>query len=673
MICGAAATTIRSPVGPHPRKKPTSRRVIPLLSFPRLIGLCGWLAGSLCSAGPHWAYLPVKGPDLPSIQQDTWVREDLDRFILARIEKREWQPTGTADKRTLVRRAYLDLHGLPPTTEEIEKFVNDPRPDAWPRLIDSLLESPRYGERWGRHWLDVARYADTNGMDEDIAYPSAWRYRDYVIASFNQDKPFDTFIVEQLAGDLLPSENLAQKREQTSGLGFLSVGPKMLACDDPDKMRRDIVDEQLDTMGRAFLGMTIGCARCHDHKIDPISIQEYYGLAGIFMSTKTLTKYTVVADFHEHDLTADQVRQGWAKVKELEGQQSQKDLAQEERERLGRELAALKEKLPSPYLVMGPTEYPTQNVKVHLRGDYQTLGEEVPRGIPAAWTGGATVAMPEKQSGRLELARWIASPDNPLTARVMVNRIWRWHFGRGLVPTPDNFGGLGEKPTHPELLDHLARRFIEAGWSVKAMHRLLMNSATYRQSSHASQVLLDDDPENQLFARWKRRRLEAEAIRDSILMKSGRLDLAMGGSLLKARDNRYADRSHLEAHSLVPRRTVYLPVYRSTGYDGLKAFDVSDPAVPEGDRRTSTVASQALFLMNSQFMHESSSALAQKIMAVPQDQRTSWAVRSVLGRETTSDEVKRTHLFVKTYGAEEQAWAAFARVLFSSNEFLYLE
>ena len=309
--------TARSPSGWHEsgglqsRKKPDPHSVNGPLSLPRLIGLYGCLAGSLCSAGPHWAYLPLKEPDLPNIQQDTWVREDVDRFILARIEKREWQPTGTADKLTLVRRAYLDLHGLPPTTEQIESFVNDPRPDAWQRLIDSLLESPRYGERWGRHWLDVARYADTNGMDEDIAYPSAWRYRDYVIDSIHKDKPFDTFIIEQLAGDLLPSEDLAQQREQTSALGFLSVGPKMLACDDPDKMRRDIVDEQLDTVGRAFLGMTIGCARCHDHKIDPISIQEYYGLAGIFMSTKTLTKYTVVADFHEHDLTADEVRQGW--------------------------------------------------------------------------------------------------------------------------------------------------------------------------------------------------------------------------------------------------------------------------------------------------------------------------------------------------------------------------
>lgn len=618
-------------------------------------------------------YAPIEDPVPPKVKSSDWVREDLDRFILVQIEKRDWQPTETADKRTLVRRAYLDLHGLPPTNEQIKAFLEDKRPDAWARLIDSLLESPRYGERWGRHWLDVARYADTNGMDEDIAYTSAWRYRDYVINSFNQDKPFNTFIIEQLAGDLLPSENLTQKREQTTGVGFLSVGPKMLACDDPDKMRRDIVDEQLDTTGRAFLGMTIGCARCHDHKIDPISIQEYYGLAGIFMSTKTLTKYTVVADFHQHDLTEKEVQDGWVKVKKLEGQRGKKDLSKEDKERLDGEIAALKKQLTPPFKVMGPTEYPTQNVKVHLRGDYQTLGEEVPRGVPVAWTHGNKIAMPEKQSGRLELARWIASPENPLTPRVIVNRLWRWHFGRGIVPTPDNFGGLGEAPTHPALLDHLARRFVSSGWSVKAMHRVMMNSATYRQSSHALQVMLDDDPENKLYARWNRRRLEAEAIRDSILMKSGRLDLTMGGSMMKARSNRYVDRGHLKAHSLVPRRTVYLPVYRSTGYEGMKAFDFSDPAVPDGNRRASTVASQALFLMNSQFMHQSSDAFAKKIMAVPANERASWAIQHVLGRKATSEEKQRAQSFVGDYGNEEKAWSAFARVLFSSNEFLYLE
>jgi hypothetical protein len=641
--------------------------------FGRIISCLGLLIVPHLGAETEWAYAPVENPELPKVDTADWTREEMDFFVLAGIEKRDYLPTKPATKRTLIRRAYLDLHGLPPSTSQIEAFLSDERPDAWGRLIDELLQSPRYGERWGRHWLDVARYADTNGMDEDIAHPSAWRYRDYVIRSFNKDKPFDRFIVEQLAGDLLPAKDLVQKREQIVGLGFLSVGPKMLACDDPDKMRRDIVDEQMDTMGRAFLGMTIGCARCHDHKIDPISIKDYYGLAGIFMSTKTLTKYSVVAEFHEHDLTKEEHQKKWLEVRRLEGEQKKKETPKDKKDKLAKEITALKKGLPAPFKVMGVTEYPTQDVKVHLRGDYLTLGEEVPRGVPAIWTEGEKVAMPEKQSGRLELARWIASADNPLTARVIVNRLWRWHFGRGIVPTPDNFGGLGEKPTHPKLLDHLARKFVESGWSVKSMHRLMMNSATYRQSAEADLALVEYDPENKLFARWQRRRVESEVVRDSILMKANRLDLDMGGSMLVVQPNKYVNQGKLTEHSMVPRRTVYLPVYRSSGYDGQKAFDTADPAVSNGNRRTSTVAGQALYLMNSELMHASSKALADFVISKASDNRPAWMIKHVFGRDPTKDESARGITFVESYGDEKAALAAFARVLLSSNEFLYME
>ncbi len=265
-----------------------------------------------------WSFIkPVKSAP-PGVRDLKWPRNEIDHFTLAGMDRAELLPAPEADRRTLVRRAYLDLHGLLPTTEQARAFVVDDRPDAWERLIDELLSSPRYGERWGRHWLDVARYSDSNGMDEDIAHPEAWRYRDYVIRSFNEDKRFDHFIVEQLAGDLLTGESLEQRREQVAALGFLSVGPKMLACDDPDKMRRDIVDEQLDTTGRAFMGMTLGCARCHDHKFDPVSTEDYYGLAGIFLSTKTLTKYTVVAHYHLHDLTEPGTTARWTEIGELE-------------------------------------------------------------------------------------------------------------------------------------------------------------------------------------------------------------------------------------------------------------------------------------------------------------------------------------------------------------------
>ena len=631
-------------------------------------------ASLLMEAGQEgWAYREVSNPKLPEVRQKEWAREDLDYFVQARIEQEGFEPAKEASKRLLVRRAYFDLHGLPPSAEQVEAFLSDQSDKAWENLIESLLASPRYGERWGRHWLDVARYSDSNGMDEDIAHPSAWRYRDYVIESFNNDKPFNQFIIEQLAGDLLPAENLTQQRAQTLGLGFLSVGPKMLACDDPDKMRRDIVDEQMDTMGRAFLGMTIGCARCHDHKIDPISIEDYYGLAGIFMSTKTLTKYSVVAEFHEHDLTEKKHREMWAEVARLEESKNKNETPQGEKDRLVGEISRLKKDLPAPFKVMGVTEYPTQDVRVHLKGDYLTLGDLVPRGVPSAWTGGEKIEMPAEQSGRLELARWISSAKNPLTPRVIVNRLWRWHFGRGIVATPDNFGGLGEEPSHPKLLDHLASLFINSGWSVKSMHRVLMNSATYRQSASAAGDVLEKDPENQLLARWQRRRVESEVIRDSILFKSGRLNFEMGGSLVEVRPNKYIDRAPLQKQAQIPRRTVYLPVYRSTGYDDQKVFDAADPTAPDGNRRCSTVAGQALFLMNSELIHQSSEHLASLVLEHPESERGEWLIRRVLDREATQDELLKGQEFLSEYPDRQEGWAAFARVLFASHEFMYVE
>ena len=648
--------------------------IVLLLTIPLLAG-----EKKLPAAPALWALGPVVEGPLPAVAHEEWVIQPLDRFILAKIESAGQVPAVRADRRALVRRAYLDLHGLPPATEEQEAALLDNRPDAWARLIDRLLASPRYGERWGRHWLDIARYADSNGMDEDIAHPEAWRYRDYVIASFNEDKPFDQLIVEQLAGDLLPAENAAQKQTRLTGLGFLSVGPKMLACDDPDKMRRDIADEQIDTTGRAFLGMTLGCARCHDHKFDPISAKDYYGLAGIFMSTRTLTDYKVVAKIHEHDLTDPAVGEKHRKIDQGQEQLKKKDLAAAEKSRLEGEIAALQKDLPPRVKVLGVTESPTEDTPVHLRGNYLTLGDPVPRRLPLILAGENQPPMPKDHSGRLELARWIGSAGNPLTARVMANRVWRWHFGRGIVPTPDNFGKLGVPPTHPELLDHLATRLVAGGWSLKALHREIMLSATYQQSAAADRKLKQGDPENQLFARWQPRRVEAEVLRDSILAKSGRLDTTMGGSLLKMRANHYVERDQLPEYEKTPRRTVYLPVLRSSGYDGQNAFDFPDPAVIEGDRRSSTVAPQALYLMNSPLMHDSAAALAEWLLKSTPDTdtggRTAWLIRHLFGREATEAERARGTTFLAGSAPDKEAssWAAMARVLFTCNEFLYIE
>ena len=631
-----------------------------------------------------WSFVrPEKGP-LPEVTgKPDWVRNEIDQFILARLEQAGLAPAQEADRRTLVRRAYLDLHGLPPTASQVEAFVLDNRPDAWELLVDELLSSPRYGERWGRHWLDVARYSDSNGMDEDIAHPEAWRYRDYVIRSFNEDKRFDQFIVEQLAGDLLPSRDLAEKRDQHAALGFLSVGPKMLACDDPDKMRRDIVDEQLDTTGRAFMGMTLGCARCHDHKFDPVSTEDYYGLAGIFLSTKTLIKYSVVAQYHLHDLTEPDVAERWKQVSDLEKKKGDKKTSKEEKEKLGAQIADLKKGLPPRHRVMGVTEDATTDTKVHLRGNYMTLGKSVPRRVLPVIAGLEQAPMPAKQSGRLELARWIAGADNPLTARVIANRLWRWHFGRGLVPTPDNFGILGERPTHPALLDYLALRLVEGDWSLKALHREIMSSATYRQSSHSDRAR-KLDPENKLLARWMPRRMEAEVVRDSILFKAKRLDLAMGGGVIEGKPTEYINKGKMAEWIKSRRRTVYLPVIRSAGYDELNAFDFADPSVPDGNRRTSTVTPQALVLMNSPLVHESAMKIAgimlERTEGLDPSGRADWLIRHYHGRPGRGDEISRLVEHVRSYPVEEgvgqreqRTWAGVARALMAANEFLYIE
>ncbi len=625
-----------------------------------------------------WSLVYPDEPKIPEVDNINWVNNSIDSFILEKIESQDLQPSERANKHKLVRRAYLDLLGIPPTIEEVKQFTENQSPNAWEELIEELLSSPRYGERWGRHWLDVARYSDSNGMDENIAHPEAYRYRDYVIKSFNQDKPFNQFIIEQLAGDLLPSENLEKSREQTIASGFLSVGPKMLACDDPDKMRRDIVDEQLDTTGRAFMGMTFGCARCHDHKFDPISIEDYYGLAGIFMSTKTLTKYTVVAELHHFDMSTQEVKEQHKKISNIEKKKSEKGISEENKKKLDEEISALKKNLDKPYEIMSVTEYPTEDLRVHLRGDYQTLGNTVPRRLPPALAGMVQPQMPSSQSGRLELARWIASDQNPLTSRVIVNRIWRWHFGRGIVSTPDNYGELGERPSHPDLLDHLALQFIHSNWSIKSLHRLIMNSATYQQSSSSNEMARKKDPDNKLFARWKIRRLESESIRDSVLSKSKLLDLKGGGSMLSAKKHKYANRGKLSEHIKSNKRTIYLPVMRSSGYDGQNAFDFPDPALLNGNRKSSTVTPQALFLMNSDLIHRSSTSLANIILEQSEksiQEKIKWTIYHLLSRPAEDKEIQIASEFLNSYSNNDlkSAWSAFTRGILASNEFIYIE
>ncbi len=792
-----------------------------------------------------WAFQPVNDPAPPEVRRESWVQSPIDRFVLARLEQEGLAPASPADKLTLLRRATFDLTGLPPTEEEIARFTADASPDAFERVVTRLLASPRHGERWGRHWLDVARYADSTGNDEDHRYPHAWRYRDYVIAAFNEDTPYDQFVREQIAGDLLPSDDPdGVNRRGIVATGFLALGPKALAQRDKDKMLYDVYDEQMDVVTKAFMGLTVTCARCHDHKFDPILTKDYYSLAGIFASTRSfrfprvfvskpwvtplapeeeyqgylrhrdaiaakrfeiddivgehlerhnrrlvgsLAKYMAAARRLYHDATnpaataADErldedVLSRWVSYLEprtdddrshlsdwrsapeqelpkiaLAYQGRFEEIACEWHETMRRwrqavkravkdknmpppdrpkfdpeedrffhdvhfaeggpftlseqeqdavipaptaaAVAGLRQELkhleatlpPEPELASSVAEGDVVQQKVFIRGDHHNPGEPVSRGFPAIlgrW-GEPPVA---QGSGRLALAEWLTRDDHPLTARVMMNRIWHWHFGEGLVRSPNNFGKLGERPTHPELLDYLAKRFVEGGWSVKKMHRLLMLSSTYQMSSEATADTLAKDRENKLLTRFERRRLDIEAIRDGLLAIDGSLDLEMGGTLQSGygtdRENSN-DRLSLNPEK-VNRRLVYLPLRRANLPTLLNLFDFGDATTTTGKRSGTNVAPQALFMMNSEFVAARARNLARKLLdddSGPENaQRLERAYLITLNRPPESHEIESGLAYLDRLGSRASgsmegldAWQSLCRVLMASNEFIYLE
>jgi cytochrome c553 len=615
-----------------------------------------------------WAFQPPVTPAIPVVKDDKWAKSPLDHFTLAKLEAKGLRPAPQADKRTLIRRATFDLIGLPPTPQEIDAFVADDSAEAFAKVVDRLLASPQYGERWGRHWLDVARYADSNGLDENIAHGNAWRYRDYVVAAFSKDKPYDQFVLEQLAGDLLPNAAKETGRhERLIATGFLALGPKVLAEVDEKKMEMDIIDEQIDTVGRAFLGLTLGCARCHDHKFDPIPTEDYYALAGIFKSTRAMENFRKIARWWENAIATA-----------------------EDRDRVALySLAGAFEKIPAAVpSAMGVTEGHVSDAQIHVRGSHLKLGKAVPRHVPRVLARGEEPTFDDRQSGRLQLADWLVRPDHPLTSRVMVNRIWRWHFGQGIVRSTDNFGMLGERPCDPELLDWLAMQFVEKKWSVKAMHRLIMLSSTYQMSSAYDLKAAEIDPENRLRWRADVRRLEAEEIRDSLLAVGDLLDTTMGGSLLQVKNREFffdhtsKDTTRYDSH----RRAIYLPVVRNHVYDLFQLFDFPDPAVTTGDRATTTVAPQALFMMNSDLVSEVSESMAAKVLKSEKDDadRVQRLYRKAYGRAATAKEVERGLAHVKEVesaleGKESdaakrrvRAWASLCHLIVAANEFIYV-
>ena len=785
-----------------------------------------------------WSFKPISHAAPPAVKQQDWAASPLDRFVLANLEKNGLKPAPPADKTTLLRRATFDLTGLPPTEKEIQDFLADKSPNAYEKVVDRLLASPRYGERWGRHWLDAMRYADSTGSDEDHRYPHAWRYRDYVIQAFNDDMPYNQFVREQLAGDVLaegPKSGVGYRGIVATG--FLALGKKALAQKDLPLKRYDVVDDQIDVTAKAFLGLTVTCARCHDHKFDPIATKDYYQLAAVFASTLSYTKgqdgdpvqtplapagqfeafkkqwteylgvqkdiakildfdrdakkhrdeqekqipaymqaayrvygknepaasvaadtkldeklltrwvsylkvksnpelakWHAATDANRQEIAAQyqedfrrsayqydqdlswwkQAEQSFPSAGKIAGPRpvmnKQKDpffvatwiengplyrskdeqiatLAPEKAEQIRALLtrsAELAKNLPTQEIPMACAvkEGETMDQKVFIRGDYHSLGDKVAPTVPSILALNAPEGPVSTKSGRLELADWIVDPRNPIPSRVMMNRIWQGHFGDGIVRTPDNFGRLGERPSNPELLDYLAAAFMENGWSIKKMNRMIMLSSTYRMSAAFDEEKKSKDPENRLLSHFPRQRLSIEEIRDAYLAMGGDLDLTMGGTLdpgVGTDGETSSSRISMNPES-TNRRSIYLPLRRSNLPTLYTLFDFGDATSPEGKRSPTTVATQALFVMNSPMVVREAKALTDTVLKQEkQDRRRIEELYiRILDRRPDAGEIDNGLTYVQSLHrkwndiGEEKAWTSLCHALMASNEFIYV-
>ncbi len=679
-----------------------------------------------------WAYKAPERTDAPEVKNSAWPESEIDRYVLAKLEEHHLAPAGDADRRTLIRRIYFDLIGFPPTPEEVEEFVKDPDPDAYRKVVDGLLKMDQFGERWGRHWLDVARYAESSGKENNITFPHAWRYRDYVIDSFNEDKPYNKFLTEQIAGDLLPYEEYSEQAEYLVATGFLAMGPKSLNQQNPRQFKADLVDEQIDTVTRAILGTTVACARCHDHKFDPIPTTDYYAMAGIFGSTDTYygtvgtqgnrrssdLLYLAGVDeslIVDDDLTPDQMknmreeldrvneerRELFQKVREAQrsGSANENQVANfQQVQRLNSRAAIIQSRLDSvdengkanPYAMgVWETDY-TRDAAVLIRGEIEKISDTVPRGfVQVLCEPGEHKIQSRQDSGRLELAEWIASADNPLTARVMVNRLWHHLFGRGIVPSVDNFGSTGQRPSHPELLDHLALRFVDLDWSIKDMIREIMLSRTYRMTSDFDEESYAADPENTWHWRMSKRRLDAEAIRDAMLSVSGNLDYGRpkGSLVAQAGDGNVGRNVNEQTLARLGNyRSVYLPIVRDLVPEALDLFDFAEPSLVTGSRENTNVPSQALYLMNNPFVIQQSEALAWQLTRGEQrgPELLDKAFNLAFSRPPTEEEARKTKAFFDRFVAaaveegyrnDEAGYLAltsYCQTLLAGAEFRYL-
>jgi hypothetical protein len=617
----------------------------------------------------------------------------IDEMLEEKIREIGLIPALPADKRSWLRRATYDLIGLPPTLREIQDFLTDESDEAYTKVIDRLLASPHYGERWGRYWLDVARYADTAGDNSDFPIPQHYRYRNWVIQAFNDDLPYDQFITQQLAGDLLPAKTHEQKASLIIATGYLANARRFgsRVVDYPQHLT---IEDTLDNLGRAFMGLSLSCARCHDHKFDPISTEEYYSLYGFFANTRYPWP-GIELDQKQRDfvpLVTEQERQAFEnnKTREMNALRAEKacyDHAKVKADDLEARLAEWTLKQPTNAYAVSESGQ-SRNVRVQHKGDPAKPKQIAKRRFPSV-LGGQELPSDEKTSGRLALASWITDKNNPLTARVMVNRIWQGHFGNPIVTTPNDFGRQGKPPTHPELLDWLASEFQRSGWSVKHMHRLIMQSKAYQRSSMADAAALEKDPTNAYLSHFPRQRLDAEALRDTLLMLGGSLEKGMGGEHPFPPPNTWKFTQHnpFKAVYESSKRSVYLMTQRIQRHPYFVNFDGADPSASTALRTKSTTPLQALFFLNDPLIHEQSSRLARQLIKDLPDprQRLESAWELLFARKPDPEELDAALQFtaqkqsqsaasgISAEKAELEAWVAQVRVLMRLNEFLYLD
>ena len=626
----------------------------------------------------HWAYRPlaVEGGDLGRSQGG--FSDAIERHLALGWEREGLAPAAEADRATLCRRLHVVLTGLPPTPEELAAFLSDPSPDPVATWADRLLASPRFGERWGRHWLDVVRYADSVTL-RGFVFREAWRYRDLVMESFNRDMPFGQFVREQVAGDLpgvAGTGTLEDRRRGLVATTFWMLGDSNLEEQDKRQLELDRIDEQLDVLGKALLGQTLACARCHDHKFDPVPTRDYYALAGILSGMRQLHHANVSEWTHAPLPGTPEEEARWAaaegEVRRIEARIAAlgKDAAPAVAKELKADLARAKAAAHRP-MAMAPTESGGTNLPVLRRGNWRTPGPVVPRGVLAAAFPSPCPPIREGESGRRELAEWLVHPSNPLVARAWVNRAWHWVFGRGLVASVDNLGTTGDAPSHPALLDELAAGFLRDGGSTKALVRRLVTSRAFRLSSDPADARVRAsaarDPGNRWLARWKPRRIEAEALRDAMLLASGTLDASRRPGA-PFPEGLAADFGHEPTE---PVRSVYLPVFRNARVQGLAVFDAADPCRPTGAREESTVAAQALYLLNDPFVAAQARALAGRVSGEADAVGALW--RLALGRGPGEGERRAAALHGAAAGDRGAAMVELAQALLGSLDFQTLK